>query len=94
MLTTAYQKKSLKKKWKDKYDLKTHPIQVGFLISGQDWGKIIVPSISVKEIQNAKNSVIFSVMIRDSVYNVDYDRDIIVVQQDHKYLISDVLEYD
>lgn len=82
------------KKWGDKYNLKLHPIQTGFLISGQDWGKIRVENMKVLNQNQNSNSITFSLIIKDEEFKVDYDRDITVVYQDGKYLISDVLEYD
>ncbi|MCA5004806.1 hypothetical protein [Sphingobacterium bovistauri] len=82
------------KKWGNKYNLQLHPIQTGFLISGQDWGKISLKDISVKKINQSQNSIVYRLIIRDDEFQVDYDRDITVVQNNGQNLISDVLEYD
>jgi len=81
-------------KWQDKYDLNIHPTQTGFLISGQDWGTIKIGHISVKNVNNSYKSITFSTLIRDKELEIDYNRDIIVVENESKYLIADVLEYD
>lgn len=83
-----------KKKWLKKYDPNTHPMHIGFLIPGQDWGKIIVHEIALKKINKDKGSLAFSIIIRDEELKVDYDRDIIVIENDGQFLIADVLEYD
>ena len=80
------------KKWSDKFPLETHPTQIGFLISAQDWGKISVPRIIVKTIND--NSITFETIINDDEYETSYQRDIHVIQNDGKYFIADVLEYD
>lgn len=83
-----------RKKWQHKYDLNIHPTQTGFLISGQDWGNIKVAQITVKSVNSTDRSITFRTLIRDEKFNIDYDRDIIVVKNEGRYLISDVLEYD
>ncbi|MGN0003349.1 MAG: hypothetical protein ACI35V_07940 [Sphingobacterium composti] len=82
------------KKWGNKYEVNTHPIYTGFLISGQDWGKIVVKQIEIKKINTESRSIVFETLIRDNDFGVDYDRDIVVVEKDGKFLISDVFEYD
>ena len=82
-------------KWGKIYNIQTHPIQTGFLISGQDWGKIYVESISVKETDSSEpNKVLFQVVITDKEFQVKYNRDIEVIEDQNKYLIADVVEYD
>lgn len=81
-------------KWRYKYDPYIHPIQVGFLISGQDFGSIKVPYAHVKRLDDDTKTIVFSLIIRDEDFKIDYDRDIIIISQEGKYLISDVLEYD
>lgn len=78
------------KKWRESYDLITHPIQTGFLISGQDWGKIIVNEIKLME--DNKTSLIFHINIHDEDFKMNYDRQIKVVGLHDKYLIDDIVE--
>lgn len=83
-----------KQKWGKKYNLDLHPIQTGFLISGQDWGKIIVKDIKVLKFDASANIVVFKLVIRDDEFQVEYHRDIFVTEENGKYLICDILEYD
>lgn len=85
---------AFKKKWKDKFNLQLHPTQVGFLISGQDWGNIQVAEMITKNVDAEKQTITFKTLIRDEEFNVEYDRDIVLIEQDGQYLIKDVLEYD
>lgn len=93
-LDDSLTEEEFERKWKGKFDLKVHPIQTGFLISGQDWGNITVPSLYVTHMDKTNNSITIRTLIRDEEFQVEYDRDIIVVRQTDKYLIADVLEYD
>jgi hypothetical protein len=78
------------KKWKKKYDVK-HAGYDGFLISAQDWVKIVV---SKCELSSAKGNVyIFQVIIKDTQYKAIYKRDIKVIESGKSFLIDDVKEY-
>jgi hypothetical protein len=79
-------------KWKKKYDTKYAGIGFGFLISGQDWGKIEVS----KCILLAENgdSCVFQTILRDTEFKTDYKRDIRVVKSGNSFLIDDVKEYN
>lgn len=78
------------KKWKKKYDVKYAGYD-GFLISGQDWGKIVV---SKCELISAKGNVyIFQVIIKDTQYKATNKRDIKVIESGKSFLIDDVKEY-
>jgi hypothetical protein len=78
------------KKWKKKYDVK-HVGYDGFLISGQDWGKIVV---SKCDLISAKGNVyIFQVIIKDTQYKATNKRDIKVIESGKSFLIDDVKEY-
>lgn len=78
------------KKWKKKYDVKYAGYD-GFLISAQDWVKIVV---SKCELISAKGNVyIFQVIIKDTQYKSTYKRDIKVIESGKSFLIDDVREY-
>lgn len=78
------------KKWKKKYDVK-HVGYDGFLISGQDWGKIVV---SKCDLISAKGNVyIFQVIIKDIQYKATNKREIKVIESGKSFLIDDVKEY-
>lgn len=64
------------------------------MISAQDWVTITVASLHVKRLDTINNSITFRTIIRDTEFQADYDRDIVVVRPQDKYLIADVLEYD
>lgn len=79
-------------KWKDKYDIKYAGVGNGFLISGQDWGKIEVLKCDLLE--ETENSYIFKTIIRDVEYKIDYERDIEVIRSGNSFLINDIKEYN
>lgn len=93
-LEDSLSEEDFKQKWNDNHDLNTHPIHSGFLIPTQDWGTITVASLHVKRLDTINNSITFRTFIRDTEFQADYDRDIVVVRPQDKYLIADVLEYD
>lgn|GEM_PF-4159941 len=64
------------------------------MISGQDWGNIQVAEMITKNVDAEKQTITFKTLIRDEEFNVEYDRDIVLIEQDGQYLIKDVLEYD
>ena len=64
------------------------------MISAQDWVTITVASLNVRRLVTINNSITFRTIIRDTEFQADYDRDIVVVRPQDKYLIADVLEYD
>lgn len=78
------------KKWKDKFDTSKAGIGTGFLISGQDWSKIIVEKcdlLSAKE-----NAFLFDVVLKDVEFNATYTSQILVTQTKGTYKIADVKE--
>ncbi len=80
-------------KWKDKYDTKYAGIGNGFLISGQDWGKIEITNCkSLKS--NSENEFVFETIIRDIDFKIDYKREIKVIKYKKSFLISDVKEFN
>ncbi|WP_395043734.1 hypothetical protein [Flavobacterium sp.] len=81
------------KKWKDKYDTKYAGIGSGFLISGQDWGKIEV--INCKSLKSTiENEYLFDVTLSDTHIKIDYLREIKVIKSEDTFLISDVKEFN
>jgi len=82
-------------KWKRLYDPKYAGIGNGFLISGQDWGKIEVTKCNaLKSNFKDKFVFVFETTIRDIDFKVDYKREIKVIKTENSFLICDVKEYD
>ncbi len=80
-------------KWKDRFNTKYAGIGTGFIISGQDYGKIKVSSC--KCISNTPDSVyVFKSTISDSQFKIDYVRDIKLVPSGDTFLVADILEYN
>jgi hypothetical protein len=80
-------------KWKDKFDTKYAGLRAGFLISGQDYGKIKVDSCKLLQ-KNSKNEFFFEVVIKDLEFKIDYIREIKVISENKSFLIGDVKEYN
>ena len=81
------------KKWSADFDTKYAGLGTGFLISGQDFGKIKVTECKVKSDQNL-GYLILKVIITDTEFKQSYHRDIKIVAAGKAYLIDDVVEYD
>jgi len=82
---------AFKKKWSADYNMKYAGIGTGFLISGQDWGKVKVTKCTPKS--DGKNGfILLNVTIRDIEFNVSYHRDIKIVPIGKAYQIDDVVE--
>jgi hypothetical protein len=80
-----------KKKWQGKFNTK-YAGNGGYIISGQDNGKCQVALQLVKHID--KQASLYKVAIKDTQFNITYNRDIKVINQDNKLLIADILEYN
>ncbi len=80
-------------KWGKIYDTKYAGMGVGFLISGQDYGKIKVSKCELKETPS-EHEYLFDVQIDDPQMNTFYHLDIIVLESNNSFLIDDVKEYD
>ena len=81
-----------KNKWKNKYDTKYAGIGFGFLISGQDWGKIEVTKCNLLLENN--DSYVFQTILSDTEFKTDYKRDIRIIKSGDSFLIDDVKEYN
>lgn len=81
-----------KEKWAGKYDTKFAGIGTGFLIAGQDWGKVKVTSCELKS-SPSEGIYIFDVTLDDAEFKAKYKRDIKVIKSGNSFLIDDVLEY-
>lgn len=79
-------------KWKNKYDTKYAGIGFGFLISGQDWGKIEVTQCNL--LLENDDSYVFQTILRDTEFKTDYKRDIRIIKSGNSFLIDDVKEYN
>ena len=77
-------------KWQQKFPVETHPTHIGFLISGQDWGKIVVEKCDL--IKSEVNAYTFNTLIVDSEFDAHYEREITVVDENGKFLIADIIE--
>ncbi|MCF6142559.1 hypothetical protein L1S34_14800 [Flavobacterium sp. K77] len=79
-------------KWKNKYDTKYSGIGFGFLISGQDWGKIEITKCNL--LSESDDSYIFQTILSDTEFKTDYKRDIKIIKSGNSFLIDDVKEYN
>lgn len=79
-------------KWKNKYDTKYSGIGFGFLISGQDWGKIEITKCNL--LSEIDDSYIFQTILSDTEFKTDYKRDIKIIKSGNSFLIDDVKEYN
>jgi len=87
-------KDEFQKKWHKIYKPNVHPLQTGFLISGQDWGNISVQESIVKNVDKTNRTITFHTVIRDDEFGISYNRDIVIIHNEQQYLIADVWEYD
>jgi len=78
-------------KWRNSFDTKYAGMGVGFLISGQDYGKIELPTINYIK-RDTKDNYIFDLVIRDVDGKVNYPITIKIVPRGKAYLIADVLQ--
>lgn len=81
---------SFKNKWRKIYNLDLFCSDCGFLIGGQDYGKIKADA-SFKN--KTDKGYWFSTMINDLEFKENYKRDILVVKNGDSFLIDAVLEY-
>jgi hypothetical protein len=79
-------------KWKNKYDTKYAGIGFGFLISGQDWGKIKITKCNL--LSENDDSYVFQTILSDTEFKTDYKRDIRIIKSGNSFLIDDVKEYN
>jgi hypothetical protein len=80
-------------KWKDVYDTRLAGMGTGFLISGQDYGRIRVLSCKL-EAPSRATGFLFSVVIEDLDFKAKYKQDIRVISAGSSFLIDDVHEYE
>lgn len=80
------------KKWGSKYDTKYVGLNQGFLISGQDWGSIVVSTCDV--IKEDEKSITLKSVISDCEYQTDYHREIVLEKANNSFKIKDVREFD
>jgi hypothetical protein len=80
-----------RKKWQDKFNTK-YVGNGGYIISGQDNGKCQVILHLIRHID--QHASLYKVAIKDTQFNITYNRDIKVINQDGKLLIADILEYN
>lgn len=82
--------KKFKSKWGAIYNLNLFCSDCGFLIDGQDYGKIKAEA-TLKSKTN--DGYWFSVLIKDLDFKANYKRDIRVVNSGNSFLIDEILEY-
>lgn len=78
------------KKWKDKFDTDKAGIGTGFLITGQDWSKIIVEKCTL--ISAKDHAFLFDVVLKDVDFDARYPSQILVTLTNGVYQIADVKE--
>ena len=88
---TTLTEEGWKKKWHDKFDTK-YVGNGGYIISAQDNGKCAVTLHLIKHID--RQTSLYKVAIKDIQFNITYNRDIKVINQDLKWLIADIIEYN
>jgi hypothetical protein len=81
-----------KKKWGKRYS-KFAGIGEGFLVAGNDFGKIKVTSCEFKN-KTEKGGYLFKVLLFDIEYKSTFIREITVMPQNATFLIDDVLEIE
>ncbi|MDQ0593837.1 hypothetical protein QFZ37_002206 [Chryseobacterium ginsenosidimutans] len=82
--------KEFDQKWKSKFDTKKAGIDVGFLISGQDWNEIKVLKSNL--ISQDGNIYLFDVILKDKEYKAEYPIQVKVVKEKEGFRIADVLQ--
>ncbi|MFP3593894.1 hypothetical protein [Chryseobacterium sp. SIMBA_038] len=82
--------KEFDQKWKNKFDTKKAGIDVGFLISGQDWNEIKVSKCNF--ISQDGNNYLFDVVLEDKEYKAEYPIQVKLVKEKEGFLIADVLQ--
>lgn len=88
----AMTQQEFENKWKNKYDTKYAGIGSGFLISGQDWGKIEVSKCNL--LLEKGDTYVFRTILNDTDFKTDYKRDIRIIKSGNSFLIDDVKEYN
>ena len=79
-------------KWKAKFDTKYAGIQNGFLISGQDYGNIVVHSFDFVKEEYGK--LWFKVILEDTDFKIKYNREIGITKENDQFKIADVKEFE
>lgn len=86
----ALSEDEFRNKWEKDFDLERVELNSGFLIGAQDWGKIKVTDIKLKE--QTSESYIFQVEISDVEFETKYPALIKVVNDGTAFKIADVQE--
>lgn len=82
--------KKFNDKWGSIYKLDLFCSDCGFLIDGQDYGKINTEATLKNK---TDDGYWFSVLIKDPDFKVTYKRDIRIVKNGSSFLIDEILEY-
>lgn len=82
--------KEFQDKWKAKFDTRKAGINVGFLISGQDWAEIEVSQCRLMS-ENG-NNFMFDVVLTDKEFKAEYPVKVKVIKENGNFLIADVLQ--
>jgi hypothetical protein len=81
---------AFKTKWGSRYS-KYAGIGDGFMIAGNDYGKIELTKIEFKN-RTEMGGLRYDVLITDTVFNSKFQRQIIIMKENDHFLIDDVLE--
>ncbi|AQX14361.1 hypothetical protein BAX94_04295 [Elizabethkingia meningoseptica] len=86
----SFTQKEFEQKWKDKFDTSKAGINIGFLISGQDWDTVKLTQC--KLISQTADSFMFDVVLTDQPNKVSYPVKVKLVKENTGFLIADVLQ--
>lgn len=81
-----------RQKWSTKFKTKYAGMSAGYFISGTDFGKINVTSCQF--LKKDKSGTWWKVVIRDEDYQINYQRDILLIQEKETFKIADIKEYN
>lgn len=79
-----------KAKWGRRYS-KYAGIGEGFMIAGQDYGKVLITKCEFKN-KTEMGNYLYDVVIADTVFNSKFVRQIVLAKTQASFLIDDVLE--
>ncbi|MEY8759330.1 hypothetical protein [Chryseobacterium tongliaoense] len=81
-------KKEFQDKWHRDFDVQKAGINVGFLITGQDWDEIKISKCQL--ILESDDTFLYDVVLTDEKLNAEYPVTITVIKNKDSFLIADV----
>lgn len=81
-------KKEFRDKWHRDFDVQKAGINVGFLITGQDWDQIKISKCQL--ILESGDTFLYDVILTDEKLNAEYPVTISVIKNKDSFLIDDV----